>query len=331
MDPNLPLVDLHRHLDGNVRLTTILELAKQHGVPLPADNAADLLPYVQIDGKEPGLMAFLERFKYLTAILVDLEACRRIAYENVLDMQRHGIDYAELRFSPWFMAESHQLDPASVVAAVADGVTQGREETGLPCQLIGILSRTYGPEICHRELDALLANRQHLIAVDLAGDEAGYPAPLFKDHFRKVADAGLAVTVHAGEADGAASVWSAIRDLGASRIGHGFRSLEDPKLVDFLVEHEIPLEVCITSNLHISAVADYPSHPVTQMAEAGLKVTLNSDDPSISGIDLPHEIEQAAPAAGMSEAQIRQARLNAVDAAFLSEADKAALRAKKAN
>ncbi|MEM1092094.1 MAG: adenosine deaminase, partial [Pseudomonadota bacterium] len=83
MDPNLPLVDLHRHLDGNVRLTTILELAKQHGVPLPADNAADLLPYVQIDGKEPGLMAFLERFKYLTAILVDLDACHRIAYENV--------------------------------------------------------------------------------------------------------------------------------------------------------------------------------------------------------------------------------------------------------
>ncbi len=329
LDSDLPLIDLHRHLDGNVRLTTILDLARQHGVELPADTAEELLPYVQIDGNEPGLMAFLERFQYLTAILVDLDACRRIAYENVLDLQRHGIDYAELRFSPWFMAESHQLDPAGVVAAVADGVAQGREETGLPCQLIGILSRTYGPEICHRELDALLANRQHLVAVDLAGDEAGFPAPLFKEHFRKVADEGLAVTVHAGEADGAQSVWSAINDLGASRIGHGFRSLEDPALVEYLAEHEIPLEVCITSNLHISAVVDYPSHPVTELAEAGLKVTLNSDDPSISGIDLPHELEKAAPATGLNADQIRQARLNAIDAAFLSEAEKTELRAKK--
>ncbi len=322
IDPNLPLTDLHRHLDGNVRLTTLLELARQHQVELPADSPETLRPFVQIDGNAPGLMAFLERFEYLTKILVDLDACRRIGYENVLDLQVHGIDYAELRFSPWFMADTHGLDPASVTAAVIEGVQQGRQETGLDCNIIGILSRTYGPHICQQELDALLSCRQDLVAIDLAGDEAGYPASLFKSHFGKVRDAGLQVTVHAGEADGPDSVWSALNDLGATRIGHGFRSLEDPRLVEHLAEHQIPLEVCITSNLHISAVADYPSHPVGAMMEAGLNVTLNTDDPSISGIDLPHEYQVAAPAAGLSREQIKTAQRNGLAAAFLSDQER---------
>ncbi len=328
INPNLPLTDLHRHLDGNVRLTTLLDLAKKHGVSLPASTPETLRPWVQIDHSAPGLLAFLERFEYLTKILVDLDACRRIGYENVLDLGVHGIDYAELRFSPWFMAETHKLDPASVVSAVAEGVQQGREETGIHCNLIGILSRTYGPDICEQELEALLSAKQALVAIDLAGDEAGFPAALFKKHFRRARDAGLEVTVHAGEADGPQSVWSALNDLGASRIGHGFRCLEDQQLVEHLVEHQVPLEVCITSNLHISAVADYPSHPVGKMMAAGLNVTLNTDDPSISGIDLPHEYETAAPAAGLSLEQIHQAQRNGLQSAFLSEQQKTALREK---
>ncbi|MEM9533409.1 MAG: adenosine deaminase [Pseudomonadota bacterium] len=330
IDPTLPLTDLHRHLDGNVRLQTILDLAAQHKVPLPGNTPETLRPYVEVDDSEPGLMAFLKRFKYLTAILVDYDACRRIGYENVLDLENEGIDYAELRFSPWFMAEAHGLEAASVVAAVADGVAAGRAETGGNCQLIGILSRTYGTEVCALELDALLSQREHLVAIDLAGDEAGFPARDFHEHFARVRDAGLHVTVHAGEADGAHSVRTAVHELGATRIGHGFKVLEDPALVEELAERQIGFEVCITSNVQISAVDDVHQHPITEMMQAGLRVNLNTDDPSISGIDLAHEYQIAAPKAGLSPEQIRQAQINGLEMAFLSPDQKQTLRDSKA-
>ena len=137
-------------------------------------------------------MAFLERFEHMTAVLVDAEACRRVAYENVEDAMSEGIDYIELRYSPWFMAESHGMDPAEVMEACADGVRAAERDTGVRVNIIGILSRTYGVEACMKELDAILAHRDHIVAVDLAGDEHRYPAHLFKEHFKRVRDAGLA-------------------------------------------------------------------------------------------------------------------------------------------
>ncbi|MDJ0657400.1 MAG: adenosine deaminase [Xanthomonadales bacterium] len=318
IEPSLPLIDLHRHLDGNVRLSTILELASEHGIELPGNDLESLRPHVEIDDSEPGLMAFIARFRYLTAVLVDYDACRRVARENVLDLADQGIDYAELRFSPWFMAETHGLDPSELCAAVIDGVAQGRRETGIPCQLIGILSRHYGPEICRQELRAMLDHKDGFVALDLAGDEANFPASLFREHFRQARDAGWQVTVHAGEADGAASVWSAIRDLGATRIGHGIRSIEDPDLIDFIAEKEIGLEVCLTSNVHTSTVTDLASHPVRRLLDAGVVANLNTDDPAISGIDLRHEFEMAAPAAGLSAEHTRKAQANALEMAFIS-------------
>lgn len=322
IDPGLPLIDLHRHLDGSVRLETVIELADRQGIELPAWDVESLRPHIVVEGRAASLMDFIGRFQFLTAILHDLDACRRVAYENVEDAQREGIDYIELRFSPWFMSETHDLDPAAVVEAVADGIKAAERDTGVRAQMIGIMSRTYDTETCHRELDALLAHRDHLVAIDLAGDEQKFPAGLFSKHFRRALDAGLQVTVHAGEVDGPDSVWSAIRELGATRIGHGIHALRDPRLVEYLAEHRIGLEVSITSNIHTATVDEYENHPVKRIFELGLLANLNTDDPAISGIDLRHEYEIAAPRAGLNQEMTRQSQRNALEMAFLPEEEK---------
>ncbi len=328
IDPSLPLLDLHRHLDGCVRLETILDLGRQHRIALPADDIEGLRPHVQVGAGVSDLMAFIAKFEWLTAILADTAACRRVAYENVEDAQREGIAYVELRFSPWFMAETHGLDAAAVVEAVADGAEAGARDTGVGVKLIGILSRHYGPDVAHQELDALLSHRDHLVAVDLAGDEGRFPAGLFVDHFRRVRDAGLGVTVHAGEAAGAESVWSALRDLGATRIGHGVRAMEDPALLDYLGEHRIGIEANLTSNVQTNTIPDLGQHPLRHFLDRGLLATINTDDPTISGIDLRHEFEHAAPAAGITPALARQAQRNALEIAFLTAEEREALEPK---
>jgi adenosine deaminase len=329
IDPTLPLIDLHRHLDGSVRLETILDLAKQHNVKLPGDTVEELRPHVQVTERQPGVMAFIAKMVWMTRVLADADACRRITRENVEDAKREGIDYLELRFSPFFMAEPHGLDPEAVVAAVIEGAAEGSAATGVRVNLIGILSRTYGAEVAHKELAALLSHREHLVALDLAGDEANFPAPLFTDHFRKGRDAGWRITIHAGEAGGPQSVWDAVRLLSAERIGHGTRAMEDPKLADFLAENRIAVEANLTSNVHTSTVPDLARHPLRQMLAHGLLASINTDDPGVSAIDLRHEFEMAAPAAGLAGEQIRQAQINALETAFLSAEEKAALRAKR--
>ncbi|HEY5074041.1 MAG TPA: adenosine deaminase [Pyrinomonadaceae bacterium] len=329
IDPTLPFIDLHRHLDGSVRLETILDLARQHNIALPATTVEDLRPHVHVTEPQPGLMAFIGKMLWMTRVLADGEACRRVARENVEDAKREGIDYLELRFSPWFMAEPNGLDPREVIEGVVQGIAEGVAATGVRVNLIGILSRTYGAEIAHKELDALLAHREHFVALDLAGDEANFPAPLFVEHFRKGRDAGWRITVHAGEAGGPHSVWDAIKLLGAERIGHAARALEDPALVDFMLENQIPIEANLTSNVHTSTIPDLASHPLRRMLARGLVASINTDDPGVSAIDLPYEFEVAAPAAGLSREQIRQAQLNALETAFLSVGEKAALRARR--
>ena len=325
IDPHLPLVELHRHLDGSVRLATILDLGRQHHLPLPAWELETLRPHVQVTDPQPGVMAFISKFKWMTGILVDADACCRVAYENVEDACREGIDYIELRFSPWFMAEAHALEPASVVAAVVEGVEQASRDTGLRVNLIGILSRTYGPEIAWKELEALLTRRDQIIGLDLAGDEANFPGEWFIEHFRRARHVGWHITVHAGEICGAESVWQALRDLGAERIGHAVRAPEDPVLMDYLAEHGIGIETNLTSNVQTSTVPDYASHPLRRFVERGIRATLNTDDPGISGIDLAYEYRVAAPAAGLHADQVRQLQFNALAVAFLSEEEKKSL------
>ena len=325
IDPDLPLIDLHRHLDGSVRLETILELGRQHHLALPAYDLESLRPYVQVTGPEPDILAFFVKFKWQTAVLVDYAACRRIAYENVEDAKREGLSYIELRFSPWFMAEAHALDPAGVVEAAVDGVGAGIKDFGIPANLIGILSRTYGPDVAWKELAALLSQKDAITGLDLAGDEVHFPGELFVEHFKRAREAGWHITVHAGEAAGPQSVWQALRGLGAERIGHGVHAPEDPALLDYLAEQRIGIESNLTSNVQTSTVASYAAHPLRLFLERGIKATINTDDPGISAIDLPYEYNVAAPAAGLTPAQIRQAQMNALEIAFLSPDEKVRL------
>jgi adenosine deaminase len=329
IDETIPLVELHRHLDGNVRLDTILDLGRQHNLPLPAWDREGLRPHVQVTSPQPGLMAFFTKFQWLVGVMVDYDAVHRIAYENVEDARSDGIDYIELRFSPWFMAEAHGLDPAGIVEAVVAGVTAGQRDFGVKANLIGILSRTYGPEIAAKELDTLLSQRAAITALDLAGDETHFPAHLFREHFQRVRQAGWHITIHAGEIAGPESVWEALRGLGAERIGHALCALEDPSLMDYLAERKIGVESCLTSNVQTSCVSDYPAHPLRKFLEAGIPATINTDDPGISGINLPYEYNVASPKAGLTQVQIRQAQVNALEVAFLTGAEKQALAKKR--
>ncbi len=329
IDPKTPLIDLHRHLDGSVRLETILELGRQHDLPLPAWDVEGLRPHVQITEPQPGVMAFLEKFEWMVGVLVDCDACRRIAYENVEDALKEGIDYVELRFSPWFMAQPNVLDPVGVVEAVVEGVRQGRRDFDIKVNLIGIISRTYGTQAGKQELDALLTQKDHIIALDLAGDEANFPGELFVEHITIARDAGWQITAHAGESAGPESIWQAVDGLGAARIGHGVSAIQDPVLMDYLVEKRIGIEANLTSNVQTMTVPDLASHPMKIFLEHGLLATLNTDDPGISAIDLPYEYEVAAPAAGLTTEQIHQAQRNALEVAFLSDGEKSELRATK--
>jgi adenosine deaminase len=325
IDKDYPLVDLHRHLDGSIRLETILELGKEHNLPLPSFEIEELRPHVQVVSPQPGVMAFIAKFKWMVGVLVDYDACRRVAFENVVDADEEGLDYIELRFSPWFMAEPHQLEPESVVAAVAEGFREGIRQTKIRANLIGIISRTYGPENGMRELDALLAYRDEIVALDLAGDEANFPARLFERHFERGREVGWKITVHAGEAAGPESVWDAIDLLGATRIGHGVRIEEDPALKSAMMERQIGIEANLTSNFQTSTVQSLAEHPLKKWLDEGLLATINTDDPGISNIDLRYEYEQAAPRAGLTEADTKKAQEYALGLAFLSQDEKIAI------
>ena len=320
-----PLVELHRHLDGNVRLETILDLGLKYNLPIPGKTVEELRPHIQVTEAKPSILDFFKKFEWLTGVLVNFDAVRRVAYENVFDAKNEGIDYIELRFSPWFMAERNHLNPAGVVEAVVDGVQAGVRDAGIKANLIGIISRTYGPDICMQELDALLTQKKHLIALDLAGDELHFPGEMFVNHFKKARDAGWYACPHAGEAAGPESVWQALRELGAERIGHAVYALKDPALLDYLADHKIGVESSLTSNVQTSTVLDYRSHPISTFLRRGIAATINTDDPGISAITIGYEYDVAAVEAGLTSEEIFQAQRNALEHAFLSSEEKAVL------
>lgn len=323
---DIPFIDLHRHLDGNIRAQTIVELAQTHHIKLPANNLTDLLPHVQIQGKESNLVSFLQKLDYGVSVLADLDACKRVAYENVQDAYLQGLHYAELRFSPAYMAMKHQLNTSDVVAAIIDGVTSGQKAFPVKINLIGILSRTFGVQACYKELAALLAHKNDLVAIDLAGDELGKPGSLFIDHFHQVRQAGLNITIHAGEADGALSIWQAITQLHATRVGHAVNAIDDVKLMDHMMKHDIAIESCLTSNYQTGSITQLAKHPVSVFLDHGLLVCLNSDDPGVQGVDIKNEYTLAAEEAGLSAQQCRTLQQNALQAAFLSDNEKRALK-----
>ena len=328
---HLPLIDLHRHLDGNIRPKTIWALAQQHNIVLPETDFEAFIPHVQVQGSESDLLAFLSKLDWGVAVLKTLDDCKRIAYENVEDAFNAGIHYAELRFSPYYMAMNNNLVVADVVAAVIDGVNAACKVYDVKINLIGILSRTFGVEKCQTELDALLAHKQHLVAVDLAGDEYNFPGEMFVEHFNQVHKAGLHATIHAGEAAGPESIWQAINQLHAKRIGHGVACHRDEKLMDYMLEHNIAIESCLTSNFQTGTIKDLSQHPIKGFLARGLLVCLNTDDPGVQGIELKNEYNIARNTLGFDDKDIKQLQENALKASFLSDNEKSALKQKVLN
>ncbi|MBA5235401.1 adenosine deaminase [Pectobacterium aroidearum] len=328
IDLLLPLTDIHRHLDGNIRAQSILELGHQYNVALPARDLEALRPHVQVTKNEPDLVSFLQKLDWGVAVLGSLDACRRVAYENVEDAVKAGLDYAELRFSPYYMAMNHKLPVAGVVEAVIDGITAGCRDFDTDIRLIGIMSRTFGTEACQQELDALLSQRDRIVALDLAGDELGHPGALFTSHFRQARDAGWHITVHAGEAAGPESIWQAITHLGAERIGHGVTAIIDPHLMTHMAENGIGIESCLTSNIQTSTVESLDKHPLVHFLRYEIPATINTDDPAVQGIEIRHEYEIAAPLAGLTAVETRKAQENGLNIAFISEQEKQKLREK---
>lgn len=322
IDTSLPLLDLHRHLDGNIRPATIWQLATKNDIVLPATQFDDFIPHVQIQGSESDLLAFLKKLDWGVAVLKSLDDVKRVAYENVEDAYDAGLNYAELRFSPYYMSMTYNLPISDVVAAVIDGVKLGMKTFDIKINLIGILSRTFGIEQCQLELDGLLAYKNDLVAIDLAGDEFNFPGELFVEHFKQVRNAGLQVTVHAGEAGGAASVWQAINDLGATRIGHGVATIEDEKLMSYMVNHNIAIESCLTSNFQTGTVKDLSQHPIKAFLDFGIKACLNTDDPAVQGIEIRNEYRVAQDVLKLTDEAITQLQKNSLEVCFLSESEK---------
>jgi adenosine deaminase len=282
-----PLVDLHRHLEGSIRPATSLEFATRLGAhSLPSQWRSGLVAAE----REEGLLPYLAKIDNATALARTLDDLRRVTTEAIADACGDGLAAVELRFSPEFIASMTGLDADDVIDAVSDAASS----TGLPIEvgLIGIVVRDKGPSSAVVQIQRLLRHKSALVGVDLAGDEAGYPALLFAPAFSLARDAGLPVTIHAGEAAGPQSVWAAL-SLAPQRIGHGVRSAEDPRLLEYLAASGVTLEVAITSNVQTGAARSRTQHQLATLVAAGVRVALCTDNPTVSDTRLTREYEYA--------------------------------------
>ncbi|NTU62664.1 MAG: adenosine deaminase [Chloroflexi bacterium] len=314
----LPKVDLHRHLEGSLRLETLAEIAQEHGIDLPSYDLEQLRPYVQFTDEEPGFHRFLEKFKLLRRFYTTREAVKRVAYEAVVDAATDNVKYLELRFSPSALAHAQNFPLHEVTEWVIEAVEQAQAETGVMARLLCAVVRHDSIDLARQVIEVAIAYRDRgIVGVDLTGDEVHYPAAPFAPLFRRVADYGLGITIHAGEAGGAENVREAVEVLHAQRIGHGIRSIEDSKVVQLLRQQGVALEICPTSNLQTGVVDNFGLHPLRDLYVLGVNVTINTDDPSISDTSLTDEYMVAMMGLGVTLRDLRMCTRNSIRAAFL--------------
>jgi adenosine deaminase len=314
----LPKVDLHRHMEGSLRLETLAEVAQEHGIDLPSYNIEQLRPYVQFTDEEPGFQRFLEKFKLLRRFYTTSEAVRRVAYEAVVDAANDNVKYLELRFSPSALAHAQSFPLHEVTEWVIEAVEQAQQETGVMVRLLCAVVRHDSFDLAREVIEVAIAYRQRgIVGVDLTGDEVHYPATPFAPLFKRAADHGLGITIHAGEAGSAANVREAVEVMHAQRIGHGIRSIEDSNVVRLLRQHSVTLEICPTSNLQTGVVDNFGLHPLRDLYVLGVNVTINTDDPSVSDTSLTDEYMVAMMGLGVSLRDLRMCTRNSIRAAFL--------------
>ncbi len=290
---NLPKVELHRHLECSLRLSTLIELAQDQGMSIPTET--DLIREELLVTKPMhDLESVLKKFLRTQKVLSSFEILSRITFEAIEDAVTEGIRILELRWAPTFIAEGHpDLDFQEIIDGIRHGLSLAKD-LPIAVGMICIIQRTRPVEEAEKIIDFAIANKDFFVGVDLADNEEGFQPELFAKAFQKAKDAGLGVTIHAGEAsipEASLNVKTAIEVLGAKRIGHGVQIAKDPFVMNMVRKLGVPLELCVTSNWLTNAVPKITEHPIRQMLNAGIPVTINSDDPGIFGIDLVHEYQ----------------------------------------
>jgi adenosine deaminase len=322
---NLPKIDLHRHLEGSLRLSTLAEIAHQHGVDMPSWSLEELRPYVQVVDDTPDFHGFLAKFKLLRRFYSSREAVMRVAYEAVADAAEDNVRYLELRFNPVALALNQGFDFEDVADWVIEAVNQAQADHSILVRLIVQIGR-HEPQYA-RHLAQIAADRQEkgIVAIDLAGDEITYPVDKFVETFQWAKEQGLHITVHAAEAGPPTNAREAIEKLGAERIGHGIKVMEDLSMIDLVQKHHTTLEICPTSNLQTGIVPKLGQHPLFAFHQIGIPVTINTDDPSISNTTLTDEFLVATRGIGLPFRELPRLILNAAQAAFVAAEERARL------
>jgi adenosine deaminase len=318
-----PKAELHVHLDGCLRPQTMLDLARAQGVTLPADTPEALAKALYVDSAQ-SLEQYLEKYTITLSVMQTREALERIAYEFVVDAASENVRYIEVRYSP--LLHRPALTMVEAIEAPLAGVRRATLETGTKVGLLLCGIRTMTPASSLELARAAVDYRGAGVAgFDLAGPERGYPAREHRAAFEFAAAHGLACTCHAGEGDGPHSIHEALHVCGASRIGHGTRLGEDPALLDEVIERKIPLEMCLTSNVHTHTVRSVAEHPFKTYLQRGAMVTLNTDGRLVDGITLTDEYYTAHTALGLSRDDLVRVVLNTCESAFLPEFERVAL------
>jgi adenosine deaminase len=317
-----PKVELHRHLEGSLRFETVRELARRHGMDLPA--TAELRTLVQVQDDEPFTFEnFLSKFTTLRLFYRSPEVIHRITREAIEDAAADNIRYMEMRFTPVALGRAEGFPLADVMDWVIDATKQAEEEFNIKTRLIASVNRHESATLA-AQVSYLAVDRMHegIVGLDLAGDESNFSAEPFAEIFHAARQSGLGITVHAGEWNTGENVAQAVELLEADRIGHGIRVLESEGAIQMTRERNIPFEVCITSNYQSGAVSNVDAHPITQMLALGLNATINTDDPSISQLKLSDEYRLVCEVLGLSIKNLQERVIAAAQAAFLLEDEK---------
>jgi len=314
---SLPKVDLHRHLEGSLRFETIRELSRTQGLDLPP--TAELRTMVQMEeGDSYTFDNFLSKFSTLRLFYRSPEVIGRITREAIADAAADNVRYLELRFTPVALSKVQKFSLTEVMDWVIQGAQSAQVEYGIKTRLIASVNRHEEPALAAQVATLALDRRaEGIVGLDLAGDEVNYSAEPFADIFRHARERGLHTTVHAGEWGGPENVYQALEEMGAERIGHGVRVMESPQVQQAAIKKQAVFEVCVTSNHQSGVVGELKAHPLRDMFSRGLKVTLNTDDPGISRIDLSHEYRLVCEKFGFTVQDLRGLILSAAQSAFL--------------
>ncbi len=319
----MPKVDLHRHLEGSLRLQTMLDVARKHGMTIPA-SVVRLSRLVQVQDEDNFTFEnFLAKFNTLRMFYRSPDVIERITIEAIEDAAKDNVRYLELRFTPVALSRAERFPLHDVMDWVCESAQIGAKKHGVVVRLIASVNRHESVELAEQvvwlSIDRL---DKGIVAIDLAGNEVQYPAKPFLALFNEGRQAGLKLTMHAGEWGGPENVREAIEIFATDRIGHGVHVLEDPFVTALAREHGTPFEVCITSNYQTGSIKTLPQHPAPKMIEANLDVTFNTDDPSISQINLGNEYRVAVEDLKIPRDVLKQRILAGAQAAFLPDVEK---------